>query len=563
MGKEKTQKKKSLTDLLWVVGTTIGATALSVVFDLHEATVHLLKRYEFWEIDEITMFGLPTLACGLVWYAWRRWNESSLSRKEVEYEIAQHKRTSDALKETEEQARPTFEQAAVGISHVGTDGKWLRVNQKLCDIVGYTSQELMERTFQDITYPRDLEADLEYVRRMLAGEIQTYSTEKRYIHKDGSLVWINLTVSLVLDPSGNPKYFISVIEDINKRKQLEQQLDKYHNELEQLVEKRTADLKKSERQKNLILDSMSESLSYIDRDLKILWANRAAGELAGMGSEDLKGKDCFEIWHQRNVKCESCPVEEIFKTGRAHETELISSEGKVWYVQGYPVRDESSNIVGAIELVQDITERKKAEEKIKQVHERLKMSFEKTIGALALSLEKRDEYTTGHQQRVTDLACAIANEINLPDDLIYGIRMGGIIHDVGKVYVPAQFLTKPGKLTENEFNVIKDHVQNGYEILKKIEFPWPVAEIVLQHHENWDGSGYPQGLSGEEIILEARIMRVADTIEAMSTNRPYRIVPGLEKALNTIKEGKGKQYDPQVVDACLKVFEGGYEFKKL
>jgi putative nucleotidyltransferase with HDIG domain len=180
---------------------------------------------------------------------------------------------------------------------------------------------------------------------------------------------------------------------------------------------------------------------------------------------------------------------------------------------------------------------------------------------MALIVESRDPYTAGHQKRVATLAQAIAKEMNLPAHQIEAIRLAGFIHDLGKISTPSEILTKPGRIAEIEFNLIKTHPQTGYEILKEIEFPFPIAQIVLQHHERMDGSGYPSGLSGEKILLEARILGVADVVEAMATHRPYRPSIGLDKALEEISYNRGTLYDSKVVDACLKVIsEKGFEF---
>lgn len=206
------------------------------------------------------------------------------------------------------------------------------------------------------------------------------------------------------------------------------------------------------------------------------------------------------------------------------------------------------------QLQQEITERKQAEEKLQHILEKIRRSLEGTVNALSAAVEKRDPYTSGHQQRVARLAIAIAQEISLPKEQIDGVRIAGQLHDIGKITVPAEILSKPGKLTEIEFNLIKIHSQSGYDILKEIEFPWQIAKIVLQHHELIDGSGYPSGLSGEDILLEAKILVVADVVEAMSSHRPYRPVRGLDKAVEQISKNKGILYDTEVVDACINLF---------
>jgi len=182
---------------------------------------------------------------------------------------------------------------------------------------------------------------------------------------------------------------------------------------------------------------------------------------------------------------------------------------------------------------------------------------------MAAAVEARDSYMVGHQRRVTDLACAIATEMNLSSRRINGLSMAGMIHDIGKIAVPEAILSKPTKLTAEEFIMIKTHPHVGYEILKEIDFPWPVAQIILQHHERMDGSGYPHGLAGEEILVEARILAVADVLEATSSDRPYRPAHSIDIALEENSRNRGILYDKYVVDACLKVFcEKGYKMQE-
>ena len=192
---------------------------------------------------------------------------------------------------------------------------------------------------------------------------------------------------------------------------------------------------------------------------------------------------------------------------------------------------------------------------------KLRTSLLDSITALAAIVEMRDPYTAGHQRRVAELAIAIARDLKLPSEQIEGIHLASVVHDVGKIRVPAEILSKPGKLTANEFGLIKEHSQNGYEILKTIAFPWPIAQVVLQHHERLDGSGYPHALKSDQILLEAKIVAVSDVVEAMWSHRPYRPGLGLDVALGEITLNKGKLYDPVVVESCIRIFrEQGFSF---
>jgi putative nucleotidyltransferase with HDIG domain len=201
-------------------------------------------------------------------------------------------------------------------------------------------------------------------------------------------------------------------------------------------------------------------------------------------------------------------------------------------------------------VFRDVSTRRQAEQELQESWAKLQRALKGTIEAISITIEMRDPYTAGHQRRVAHLAEAIATKMNLPTTKIEGIKFAAQIHDIGKIYVPAEILSKPTKLTELEYTIIKTHPQAGYEILKNIEFPWPIADIVLQHHERLDGSGYPAGLKDGEILLEARILAVADVVEAMSSHRPYRPSFGLDKAMEEINLNSEILYDPQAVAAC-------------
>ncbi len=192
-----------------------------------------------------------------------------------------------------------------------------------------------------------------------------------------------------------------------------------------------------------------------------------------------------------------------------------------------------------------------------EAHAGLEKSLLQTIEAVALTVEKRDPYTAGHQRRVAQLAAAMAEDMGLSESRVHGLRLGAMIHDIGKIYIPAEILTRPGKLSEVEFKLIQTHPEVGFEIMRGVEFPWPVQAMILQHHERLDGSGYPRGLRGEDILREAKILGVADVVEAMASHRPFRVALGIEVALQEIQRGRGTLYDPEAVDSCVRLFGDG------
>ncbi|MDA3822595.1 MAG: HD domain-containing protein [Bacteroidales bacterium] len=317
----------------------------------------------------------------------------------------------------------------------------------------------------------------------------------------------------------------------------------------------------------LCFDHSTDIIFILDTDLNIKKISPAVEAISGYKPEELLGKTYFDlgIINTENV-------------GSLARDKKVLFSGKSIKNKVYKFRDKSDNIhfaevnatpiiedgivVACVASARDITERKRVEKQYQDTLERLRTSLDLMIHSLSLTVESRDPYTAGHQRRVADLARAIGTQMGLSEDTRDCIRMSGIVHDLGKVSIPSEILSKPGILHEHEMGIIKHHPLTGYEILKDIDFPWPVADIVLQHHERIDGSGYPHGLTKDEIHLESRIISVADVVEAMASHRPYRASIGIDYAIIEIKEGKGTIYDEEVVDACVALFEeGDYKFE--
>jgi PAS domain S-box-containing protein len=331
-------------------------------------------------------------------------------------DITQEAKARAELLDSREQLRATIEQAAVGISRVGLDGAWLDANDALCSMLGYSAEELRGRRFSDVTHPDDVGKDIEALDQLGRGEMTEYHTEKRYIAKDGRIIWTKLAVTLAWDADGTPAYTVAVTDDITERKHAE--------------------------------DALLET----------------------------------------NTRLES--------------------------------------------VLKSITE---------------------TMGKI---VEVRDPYTQGHERRVAKLARLLGEEMGLDANGVDSIEVAALVHDIGKLSVPVEILNKPGRLSANEFTLIKEHSRAGHDILSDIDFGWPIADIVLQHHERIDGSGYPDALVGDSILLAARVLAVADVIEAMASHRPYRPAIGLDAAVQEITSHPA-QFDPQVTAACVRVYESG------
>lgn len=304
-----------------------------------------------------------------------------------------------------------------------------------------------------------------------------------------------------------------------------------------------------------IFHSISNPTLILDPKHVVISANCAAEKVAGKSQDELKGKKCYEIFHGMSHPPDICPMEKMLLS---HPLEMKAVEveipGWAYMISCSPVFDKEGRLEKIIHTATNIAKLKQAEEEYKRNCEKLQRVLGETVYSLASALEKRDQYTAGHQRRVAHLARAIGQEMQLSHKQVEGIRIAGSLHDIGKIYIPAEILTKPSRLTSLEFALIKTHSQVGYDILENIEFDWPIAEAVLQHHERLDGSGYPGGLSSKETILEAKILAVADVVEAMSSHRPYRPTHGLEKALEEISQGRDVTFDGDIVDIVFKLF---------
>jgi PAS domain S-box-containing protein/putative nucleotidyltransferase with HDIG domain len=325
-------------------------------------------------------------------------------------------------------------------------------------------------------------------------------------------------------------------------------------------------LKQSEERYRSIFENAQEGIFRTTPEGKVTISNQALANMLGYESSAELMTSITDVTRQIYVNPED----------RKKLQEMIEEYG---FIKGYEIKyykkdrsiiwcsmnmhavcDENGQIIHWDGIAADITNRKQAEEKLQESLDSLNKAFNTIVQVLISAVEIRDPYTAGHQLKVANIACAIAKEMELPQDKIDGLRMAGSIHDIGKLSIPAEILSKPSKLTNIEFSLIEEHSRRGYEMLKDVESPWPLAQIVYQHHERMNGSGYPRNLKGDEILMEARIMAVADVVEAMASHRPYRPGLGNEAALEEIEKNKGILYDDAVVDACLRLFrDKGYQ----
>ncbi|MHB8069374.1 MAG: PAS domain S-box protein [Desulfobaccales bacterium] len=473
--------------------------------------------------------------------------ELSLSRWEVEGEsgyIAIIRDISErwALESAAHKWRTTFDAIGDAVCLLNQNNEVLQCNQAMSDLARKPFGEIIGRRCWEVVHHRSSPIDGCPFGRM----VQSHQRETIILPRENC--WFKAAVDPILDDAGNLRGAVHVISDITSLKRAED----------------------ARREKELFLasifTSIQDGISVLDQDLNIIQVNPTM-EKWYAHAQPLVGKKCYQAYQGRGEACQPCPSLRTIATGEPHH-EMLPKRGDAEEVEGwlevysFPWMDPATGkMKGLIDYYHDITHRLQAQEALTDSLAKLQRTLQGTVLALASAAETKDRYTAGHQRKVAQLVSAIAREMGFNPEQIEGIRVIGLLHDIGMIAVPAEILTKPGKITESEVNLIRTHAQVGYEILKQIEFPWPVALAVLQHHERLDGSGYPGRLQGSEICLEAKILAVADVVEAMSSHRPYRSSLGIDQALEEILQHKGVRYDPEVVDKCVALFtEKGFSF---
>ena len=314
-----------------------------------------------------------------------------------------------------------------------------------------------------------------------------------------------------------------------------------------------------------VLQALPDGLVITDRDFNIIFVNAAFCAISGRTADQVIGEKCHRIFPCELCHSAACTLIRLREAGGHLHYE---SEGhcKVhqtpWLVSASAYCDAAGKFAGMVEKIADGSTLQKIRDQLYHSRERLRKNMGAIIQAMSTAIEKRDPYTAGHQRRVAKLCRAIATELGFSWEAIQGLRMAAAIHDLGKIQVPAAILNKPGPMSEPEMAIIRMHPRTAYDILKGIRFPWPVAETIYQHHERLDGSGYPRQLKGNEILLEARILAVADVVESMASFRPYRPEMDLEAAIEELRSQRGILYDAKVVDTCIALItEKGFDFK--
>ena len=448
-----------------------------------------------------------------------------------------HKQAEEELRKERDFNKTLIQTSPVFFIAISAEGKTLMMNEMMLRVLGYTIEEVVGKDYLSTFVPDYDRKMLSKVFEKLVKKKKSTLNENHVVTKDGEELLVEWHGRPVFKANGDFDYFFGVGIDITERKRAEELFKKlFYN---------------------------SPNAIFVIQDGKFKLVNPQFVKESGFSEEELLNRDSLKSVHPEDKEMVREIIVKNLKGGLSSPFEFrgIRKDGEViWALQVVTsiTYQGKRAILGNFKEITDI---KQVEKELQQSYERLQKTMEGTINTIAKIVEIRDPYTAGHQLNVSKLTTAIAQEMKLPPDKIEGIRIASLVHDIGKISIPAEILSKPTKLSEIEYNLINDHSQIGYDILKSIDFPWPVAQIVLQHHEKIDGSGYPQGLKGEKILLEAKIMGVADVIEAIFSHRPYRPALGIDKALEEISKNKGILYDPEVVDTCLKLFkEKGFKF---
>jgi len=511
-------------------------------------------------------------------------------------DITEHKQAEKDLAESEEKYRTVFENTGTATAIIEEDMTLSTVNARFEKLIGYSKEEIENKLkWTDYVLKEDLERMKKYhIARREAGEKPPTKYEFRLKDKKGSIKSILLKIGMI----SNTKKSVASLTDITELKQGEERIKHLNLVIRAVRNVNQLIIKEKDRERllkgicnNLIktrgyyhslivlLDEEGKIDTYAEaglgKDFLPMLKRLKKGELTVFGQLALKQEEVVIIKDPASA-CLDCPLVQACSEQGSVMTVRLEHDGKICGIMSVSIpahfvtdKEEQAlfkEVAGDVALgLHSIKMEKKLDKQthdLQQNYQKTKRAMDATIETMSKIVEAKDPYTAGHQQRVSQLATVIAKELNFSEDKIEGIRIASLIHDIGKIGLPTEILSKPTKLSDIEFSLIKEHPQIGYNILKSIDFYYPVAKIVLQHHERLDGSGYPNHLKGDKIFLEAKIIGIADVVEAMSSHRPYRPALGVDKALEEISQNRGILYDPKVVDICLNLFkEKGFKFE--
>jgi PAS domain S-box-containing protein/putative nucleotidyltransferase with HDIG domain len=448
--------------------------------------------------------------------------------------------TKENLLRSEERFKELVLQLPESIFEMDTRGNITFANDNAFSDFGYTQEDIYRGINVSVLVIPEERKRLKLALGELISENAPGPVEFLGLRKDGSRFPVIVNANTIKNREGKVTGVRGILIDITEK----------NNLLEQI--------KLSEAKYRTIFENSSNATAIIEDDTTISLVNSAFEKISGFKKAEVEGK---KKWAEFVSKKDLVKMDKYHKLRRKNP-DAAPNNYEFEFINRHGV---TRNIIISVEIIPqtkssiasllDITEQRETSEKLARSYNRLKNTLDATIEMIGGIVETRDFYTAGHQKRVAKLSVKIAEEMKLSGERIEALRMAAAIHDLGKISTPAEILSKPGRISEAEFSIIKEHPRIGYNIIKMIDFPIPIAEIILQHHERINGSGYPDGLKGKDILLEAKVLAVADSVEAMISHRPYRPAMGLDKTIEELKKNKGKLYDRKVVDVCIKILK--------
>jgi PAS domain S-box-containing protein/putative nucleotidyltransferase with HDIG domain len=445
--------------------------------------------------------------------------------------------------EVQDCLKAVLDTAMDGMALIDAGGSVIAVNKAATQMTGYTEEDILGRSFEVLRmFPLNTLADFEarFKGTMSGLELPPFDAELHAGSGERLIAEIHLSPWRTANRVAGA---VAVIRDTNSS--------------------RTALSTPSSRGEDdrfrALVETTSDLIWELNGHAVYTYISPQVYDVLGYRPEEVLGKTPFDfvpLQEARRLTKTIMAAISSLQPFRTVDVPNLHKNGHTVFLEtnGVPFCNGGGELVGYRGIHRDVTQRRAADQQVHETIKKLESTVESVIQAISLTVEMRDHYTAGHQKRVNQLACAIAREMHLPMERLQIIRVAGLLHDFGKIFVPTEILIKPGKLNDLEFSLIKSHPQSGYNVLKSIEFPWPIADIIVQHHERMDGTGYPSHLRGEEIVPEARILAVADVVEAMTFHRSYRPALGLDTALKEINKNKSTLYDPKVAEACLDTF---------
>jgi PAS domain S-box-containing protein len=437
--------------------------------------------------------------------------------------------------ENSESYRFVFEHAPDGMYVFNAEGNFILVNNHFCKTLGYSREELLQMNIRDTYLESELDLLAERINKLHMQKATI--VERSFKRKNGTSFYAQIHLKI----TDNGCIYGIVREDM-LQKSISEQLDDNEERFRQITE--------HIRDVFFLIDLYTKKFLYISPAYEKIWdqpiANLLEDPTAWTSSIHPDDRERVMPLYYQQIKTGLIDI----------YYRVLLKEGSIRHIHArtFPIYNKYNQLYRSAGVAEDVTDQMLITQERLDYASNIQLGFNELVVAMSTALEHRDAYTAGHQNKVSYLAKAIAQELNLPPNQVQGIELAAQVHDIGKIGIPIEILTKPIKLSTLEFELMKTHTEAGYDILKGIRFPWPIAEIVLQHHERLDGSGYPRGLTGEKILLEAKIIAIADTVDAMSSHRPYRAALGIQAALEEIQKFSGVLFDKEVVNACQKLF---------